>query len=415
MNTENLDSTRPPLWRTVVLVLFSLFCTFFSMAVSPWGHRVGNDDSDAAFWVILTSILVGWTLTIALGWRHRWPERLALMTSLVAVVLPLGNTLAYICLASLIGRRRGPGVAVAGAVVTAATSIVVLKDALAQPRGASFVKFLTSPTADHSLPGDPNWTVVVIFAALGLGLSIGSGFLMRSRRVARLAEETVRAERRTSTTLGDEVARREERERIAREVHDSLGHRLSLLGLHAGAMEANTEDDRLRRSAALVRDNAEEAMEDLRSLLGVLRSPMAEHPELPLTLLPKVVEESFGAGQQLSSSIFIQDAESADPTLSRAVYRIVQEVLTNARKHAPGARVTMSVTGGPSSGILIESRNPLLQSPTGAAPGSRRGLAGIAERAELLGGSLRHGLDEGGRIFRVQVQLPWLSSNGTAR
>ena len=95
---------------------------------------------------------------------------------------------------------------------------------------------------------------------------------------------------------------------------------------------------------------------------------------------------------------------TADPALARAVYRIVQELLTNARKHAPGAQIRLAVSGGPADGVSIDARNPY-QGP--AAGGSGRGLQGIAERVELLGGQLAYGLDDGGATFRVTVTLPW--------
>ena len=107
-----------------------------------------------------------------------------------------------------------------------------------------------------------------------------------------------------------------------------------------------------------------------------------------------------------ASSIFIESAETADPTLSRAVYRVVQELLTNARKHAPGRRVRLTVTGGPSSGLRIEAANSVTE-PQAAPSRESRGLTGIAERAEFLGGSVTYGLDDGGQVFRVRVELPW--------
>ena len=108
-----------------------------------------------------------------------------------------------------------------------------------------------------------------------------------------------------------------------------------------------------------------------------------------------------------AKGIFVADADKAHPSLSRAVYRIVQEVLTNARKHAPGQRVELLVNGGPSSGVVIDVRNPVVAEKGSGASGSRRGLAGVAERAELLGGQVQYGLANEGSTFRVRVELPW--------
>lgn len=344
---------------------------------------------------------------LALLWRQRFPLLLAAGTAALSLVLPLGNTLPYIALAALIGRRRGQAIWLAAGLTALTSTWVVVSDGLAQPRAASFLKTLLQPEGAVGDIAPVGATTLAVVAALGWGLSVGTGLLIRGGREAAAARQSVVLERRATTQLGDEVARQAERERIAREVHDVLGHRLSLLSLNAGAMEANAqEDERMRSSAALVRESAAGAMADLRSLLDVLRQPALAQPDLPLTALTRVVDESFGSGQLLASTIFVEDAEEADPALSRAVYRIVQELLTNARKHAPGQRVWLTVKGGPVNGVLIDVRNPLA---TNVATGQRstRGLTGIAERAELIGGRVQYGVDDAGRSFRVRVELPW--------
>ena len=118
-----------------------------------------------------------------------------------------------------------------------------------------------------------------------------------------------------------------------------------------------------------------------------------------------MIAETVDTGVPVSSSVYVDSAEQVDPTLARAVYRIVQELLTNARRHAAGQQVILEVSGGPSSGMHIDARNPY--QPTGEQTGAGQGLRGIAERVELLGGQLVYGLDDGGRTFRVTVNLPW--------
>lgn len=404
------DGARPPWWRTLLLGSIASVFGLMSVVFSPLGMAVSAENADGA--AVLggaAAMSVAFFGPIALFWRHRIPFVLTIVAALVSLVLPIGNTLAFVALGSLIGRRRGPAVWATAGLVAATSTWVVVADSLAQPRAASVIKNVLGP-----VNGDPNelvevspWAVVTI-VALGIGLAVGAGVLVRLRRQNQTVVGEVQTERAASGRLGDEVARRQERERIAREVHDAMGHRLSLLNLHAGALELNaTDDPRLKQSASLVRQSAGEAMEDLRGLLQVLREPLGDDPpEIPLSRLPEVVRDSFGAGQVVSSSIFISEAERADPQLSRGVYRTVQEVLTNARKHAPGQPVLLSVEGGPATGIVIEARNRYVGGAD-APPGSARGLKGIAERAELLGGHLQYGLDEGGTVFRVRVELPW--------
>lgn len=403
---------RPPIWRTLLIALLGGFASLVSMAFSPSGWATGAE-SNWAVLVFLAALMAMTTLVIALFWRHRYPFTLAIASSLGSVVLPLGVALPLITLAALIGRRRGPAVAATMALTGLTSLWVAIQDARAQPIGASFMKSTFGPRdVDPASNGSVSLVLVLVLLALSYGTAVAIGLLVRSQRTAADVKVGLATERETSDRLGDEAARRQERERIAREVHDVMGHRLSLLNLHAGAMEANSGGDpRLQQSAALVRESAGAAMDDLRSLLAVLREPLgADPPELPLNRLREVISESFGAGQALSSSVFIEDAESASPTLSRAVYRIVQELLTNARKHAPQELVTLVVEGAPATGVLIDVQNAYRGGWGSAPPGASRGLAGIAERVKLLGGRFDYGLDQNGKVFRAHVELPWTTA-----
>lgn len=409
------DDRRPPVWRTLLLVVLVAFLSVPSVVFSPVGWATQHAPDGFVLLVAMVGLLASISLPVALFWRHRHPFVLTMAAALVPIVLPIGNSLAFALLACLIGRRRGPAVRATGVGVALSSTWVVVADALAQPRAASFAKVILGPTGfPDDQPMDLAVSTVVVSSLVIFALTIGAGYLVRWRRLAQSAVDAAATERAASGRLGDEVARRQERERIAREVHDAMGHRLSLLNLHAGALELNAGDDpRLKKSASLVRQSAGEAMDDLRSLLQVLREPLGDDQViLPLTRLPEVVRDSFGAGQVVNSSIFISEVERADPTLARAVYRIVQELLTNARKHAPGQPVLLSVEGGPTTGVVIEARNPNVGRPAPGDPGSARGLKGIAERAELLGGLLEYGLDEGGATFRVRVALPWREASG---
>ena len=131
-------------------------------------------------------------------------------------------------------------------------------------------------------------------------------------------------------------------------MHDVLAHRISLLSMHAGALEFRTTSpsppraDELNRAARVIRENAQAAVEDLRELLGLLRSDGelgTGAPQPRLADLPALVQDAVAAGQR------IDYASDANPrrlreTTQRTAYRVVQEALTNARKHAPGAAVT---------------------------------------------------------------------------
>ncbi|HEX2856301.1 MAG TPA: histidine kinase [Propionibacteriaceae bacterium] len=400
---------RPPWWRTAIYLPVVMFASLIAAVFSPAAWQLQHNGSNVMSLVAVLAMAASFGLPLLLLWRHRIPFVTTLAAAATSLLLPIGTALPLVGLATLIGRRRGRAVWLTAGAVVVTTVWVTVADALAQPRGASFLKQLFSAQdADPSATIDLGPAEVIVTLVVVLGLAVGAGLLVQWRRIVSSAESAVEVERAASGRLGDEVARRRERERIAREVRDSLGHRLSLLTLHAGALEANAGgDSRVAQSAHLVRESATAAMDDLRSLLAMLREPEASaQPPVPLSALASVVHESFGAGHAVSSSILIQDPDSADPALTRAVYRIVQELLTNARKHAPHEQVFLTVDGSPAQGIVIEARNRFIGGWNGMAPESR-GLTGIGERAHLLGGEMRYGVDAD--QFGVRVALPWAS------
>lgn len=405
------DGSPPPWWRSVLYLPLVCLGSIFSAVFSRPSEQMDMPNNTLAVLIIIMALLSAFGLgPAALLLRHRFPFATVIGAALTSVVIPIGNTLPFILLGALIGRRRGPAVIWTIVLVGVTSTWVVIADAIAEPVSASLFKTISSPVGhDAADPLSVHPVAVGLVALTGFGLAVGAGFLMRAHQETHLARRAEAAARAAHVRLGDEAARRQERERIAREVHDAMGHRLSLLNLHAGALEANAGDDpRLAESARLARTTAAAAMDDLRSLLAVLRDPLGSATaDLPLARLAEVVRESFGAGQPLNSSIVIQDPERADPALSRAVYRIVQELLTNARKHAPQHPLFLSVEGGPKVGVVIDARNGYSGGLDSAQPGSFRGLAGITERAELLGGRMSYGLDEDGHTFRVRVELPW--------
>ncbi|UNZ17341.1 histidine kinase [Streptomyces sp. 891-h] len=258
---------------------------------------------------------------------------------------------------------------------------------------------------------DPRTTSALTYFAL-LACAIGWGLYVRSRRqlVVSLRERAARAAT---------EARREAREDVAREMHDVLAHRLSLLSVHAGALEFNpgASADQVGRAAAVIRDSAHQALEDLREIIGVLRAPEdGDRPQPVLADVERLAAESRQAGARITLEMDVPDsAETAPPVpavVGRTAYRIVQEGLTNARKHGPGPEAPVSVTvrGASGQGLTVEIRNPAgpggpAAPADGTIPGAGQGLIGLKERASLAGGTLEHGWD--GTDYRLYATLPW--------
>jgi signal transduction histidine kinase len=251
----------------------------------------------------------------------------------------------------------------------------------------------------------------VVVGILLFGFAVGWGLFIRVRRdlVDQLHERANRLEE--EGRLRAEQARAAERERIAREMHDVLAHRISLLSLHAGALEYRPDAPpaEIEATAGVVRESAAAALEELRDVIGVLREGTeseARPPQPTLADLPQLIEESRAAGMRIEADLRMGDEEDGG-SVARTAYRIVQEGLTNARKHAPGTSVRVTVTADAGQ-IAVEVRNraPLHPAPAPALPGAGAGLIGLGERVELAGGTLSHGLAADGD-FVLAARLPW--------
>jgi signal transduction histidine kinase len=254
--------------------------------------------------------------------------------------------------------------------------------------------------------------VVAVHAAL---LGWGAYGQARAALVHSLRERARRAEAEQERRVAE--ARLGERARIAREMHDTLAHRLSLLAATAGALEYRPDapPERLAAAAALVRDGVSTALAELRDVVRVLRdlpdeATGAPVPQPVLADVPRLVAEARAAG----GDVTLDRTGEADPPRAVAVaaYRAVQEGLTNARRHAPGSPVVVRVAAAPGEvRVVVSDAGPRLvpTGPPGVGGGSGTGLVGLRERVALLGGRLDAGpAREGGTDgFVLDVRLPW--------
>jgi signal transduction histidine kinase len=331
---------------------------------------------------------------VALWWRRRWPLGVGLAVVPVLMVSPAAGVAGVVTLYSVAAYRRWQL-----ACLVAGVQLALLPVAHAiQPKAASLAVFYLTGT-------------------LGSAVVVAWGMFRRSRRQAQRESER-RAE--AEEQLRIEQVRYAERTRIAREMHDVLAHRISLLSLHAGVLEFRPDapPEEVARAAAVIRASAHQALEDLRAVIGVLRggdgrgetdAPGPEPPQPTLAALPGLLEESRAAGMRIRAEVG-PDLAAVPDAIGRHALRIVQEALTNARKHATAAPVELRLDGAPGHGLTIEVRNPVpaLATTEPKIPGTGAGLLGLTERATLSGGRLEHGLDEHGQ-FRLHAWLPWVS------
>ena len=245
-------------------------------------------------------------------------------------------------------------------------------------------------------------TVGVLRTMVGplLALYFGARYAMMQA----LTERAERAER--ERYLLAEQARADERVRLAGEMHDVVTHRVSLMVLQAGALGITATDEATRRAAEELRAAGCQALEELRDLVGILRTAPDGDQMPAISGLPTLIAESTAVG---TPAELVQDGDPAlaSPVVARTAYRIVREALTNVRKHAPGAQVLVKVSYDESQVRLSVRNAPVAGRPGSglAATGSGLGIASLRQRIELVHGTLRAGPDPDGG-FRLEATLP---------
>jgi signal transduction histidine kinase len=261
-------------------------------------------------------------------------------------------------------------------------------------------------------PGNSSYWEQVFFGVLVVTIVIGWGLFSRVRRelVLSLRERAERVE--SEQRLELDRAREAERRRIAREMHDVLAHRLSLLSVHAGALEFRPDASpaEIRAAAEVIRETVQVALEELREVIGVLREngerAVPEAPQPTIAQIPPLVEESRAAGLDVTWRDELPEPEIVPGAIARTAYRVVQEGLTNARKHARSGAVDVTIsTQGSVLTVEVVSRGESLVEETNLTrAGSGKGLVGLKERVDLVGGTLEHGPDpKGGFVLRATL------------
>jgi signal transduction histidine kinase len=399
---ELLAGAAQPVRRTgrdwaVDVLLFTFAAGLWALMLATAGERDYVPD-----WVTLIDPPLGALACLALWWRRRFPLLLAL------AVVPIGAFSAT-CFGALTVILLNLGLRVRWRPALLALGLNLL----------AALPYLLA----YTVPNEGGWPAgFFVFAYYLFFFAWGAGMRVRRQLVARLRADAERERTDHARRLAD--ARRTEREAIAREMHDVLAHRISLLSVHAGALAYRTgpaagtaaplSDGEVSASAQLIRDTAHQALQELRQVLTVLRgADGSDEVALPrIADIKALVAEAEEAGQRV---VFTEEydagaARTLRGPVQRTAYRVVQEGLTNARKHAPGAQVAVTVGGRPGDALTVLVRNEL---PAGASPaaipGAGAGLAGLEERAVLDGGSLRHGANPGDGTFELLARLPWQS------
>jgi len=275
---------------------------------------------------------------------------------------------------------------------------------------------LPSPEPIQGIVVDALYAALVAVGPLAMGALVRTRGEL-ARRIVELRESRVEEQRQAAIVVAErehaaaDAAVARERAQIAREMHDVVAHQVSLVVVHAGAMTMAAPDELTRGFARTVRELCVATLLELREMVGVLRASGGTstdaYPQPTLDDLEALVTAS---GLEVSSSIDLP--RDLPAPVQRAVYRFVQEALTNVRKHAPGAQVVLHGTSAQRR-LVVSVTNDASSEPAMQLPSSGFGLLGLRERAELLGGSVEATHRDDG-TFRIRMQLPATHGPATA-
>ena len=371
-------------WLSTVLAVVIGGLLWLAVAQDQW------QSARTLFWADLA---LGVASLAAMQCRRRWPFAVTVLTVAATAVSVSAIGPWIVCQVSLSARRRWREI-----LPTAALSVLTGQAILA-----------VQPNQTMS------WYVNLLFCVLAAGVVVAIGLYLGARRdlIASLHDRAERAEREQALQVS--TARAGERTRIAREMHDVLAHRMSLVAVHAGALAYRTDLSaaETRETAAIIQANSQRALADLREILGLLRDTergidVTHHrPQPTLGDLDSLLDDERAAGAHVTLRSDLEDLDALPESIGRSAFRIVQEGLTNARKHAPHALVTVELTGHPGNGLDLSVRNPVrVGGELDGKDGAGFGLVGLAERAAASHGRLEHGLTRNGD-FVLRAWLPW--------
>uniref|UniRef100_A0AAU2V9Y6 histidine kinase n=1 Tax=Streptomyces sp. NBC_00003 TaxID=2903608 RepID=A0AAU2V9Y6_9ACTN len=373
-------------------------------------------------------VLLGLVAGASLVLRRRWPIAVVLV-SIAVTPASMGFVLSVVGLYTLAASDVPRRITAALAGMSVAGTFIV-----------TFVRMHQSVARGDYDPG--RWYVPLLSVVMSLGITgpplLYGLYIGARRRLMESLRERADSLERELSLLADraeeraEWARTEERTRIAREMHDVVAHRVSLMVVHAAALQAVARKDpeKAVKNAALVGDMGRQALTELREMLGVLRAADQQRvavrvDPVPLAAVgvaaaaaaaaveegPCLADVEALVGQSREAGMVVElmvqgEARGYDALVEQTAYRVIQEALTNVHKHAAGAKVmvrlarreaevAMQVENGPADGVTADA----------GLPSGGNGLVGMRERVTALGGVFVSGATDAGG-FRVSAVLP---------
>lgn len=465
--TRAFDSTEAvpyhsPTPLTAVTIILCLMGSFISGGL---GLYMVADENVMAMLIGLIAFSVALLDPLWLAKCDKEPEKICIRASIVTALLPCGPAYASAAMASLLAHRRHGRTRLLTALAAASIVVTSFRDALL-PSTAGVIPRLMAPTDETNTPiGDLPWPAIIMYEAICAAAWIALGILIglnhRHRALEKAAEQRNAVEQTKTEKLRTVINDQQFADSVAAEAHDTLAHSLSLIALNANVLKMKAEtlqqlqfsDDRQLSDGAKqllsdisvasenIRRQAAGALDETHTIINVLRDPQgnavllgpSSETSLSYQSLSDLINDARSSGMPLDTWIDVHDFNAVDPQISKLAYRAIQEGLTNARRHAPGRHVDLSVTCSRDKGIAIHFSNTIA-AQSGAAPVNPatpvasaqsaqhpnampqsapaqghvpggNGLAGLCTRIERLGGTASWGVDWR-NVFHVDIALP---------
>lgn len=348
--------------------------------------------------------------------RSEYPEATFWIACALVVVFPYDSLIALMAMTSLLARRSNRNTTIRATVGgTIVTLISQLRDALQQPKASIWHLIFAQPHTG----GDSGSPMVMLVEEPTVIITATVASLVFVT-IATLIGLHIRSH---AATLQTDLTNQQLADAIAAEAHDTLAHSLSLMALNASALKAEAaklgdspEAQSLADKAEDIRRQSAGALDEAHSIIDMLRNPhqaweqLAPSDDTSLTREPldALIADTRNSGTSLNTWIDIQQLSVMDESIGKVAYRAIQEGLTNARRHVPGAPVSLEVSATPQAGVHIHISNPIATDATETQRAHGAGLPGLAARVHSVNGQCRYGMDDR-HLFHVDVQLPWRS------
>lgn len=371
------------------------------------GTALTSEDSTANTLWVLFGLFGICLISLSMLLRRIFPAFSLVVSGVCAIFLPVSPAGALVSLTWVVGKRPRREW-LWGSLLAALAVFVFLRLDHLRPAGLALFDSVDQETGQQSLASA---TFYVVAGILFAGITALVAAVRRSRLREHVAQESASHQAELSEELFSKLSLSEERNVIAREIHDSVAHQLSRLAMQTTWLEMNTQDQAIADGLKDIRATTQHTIDEMRGLISSLRDSDSEgyvgSVGNSLESVRELIEHAREAGALISADLTITDPSTLGKVISRATYRITQECITNAMKYSENTPIFVRLRAEPHTGVVIEVINIASAENQASAEqlGTGAGLMGMRERAESVGGTFS--AEQIDNFWRVSVYLPW--------